>query len=53
VPPGEHLTAKAVSGAVIFAAIGSEPEKAPEKFQNYVTQGIEVAKKIKVWEAKE
>jgi hypothetical protein len=50
VPPGEHLTAKAVSGAVIFAAISSEPEKAPEKFQNYVTQGLEVAKKIKLWE---
>lgn len=51
VPPGEHLTAKAVSGAVIFAAISPEPEKAPEKFQNYVTQGLEVAKKIKLWEA--
>src|SRR6185437_4625755 len=50
VPPGEHLTAKAVSGAVIFAAIAPEPEKAPEKFQNYVTQGLEVAKKIKLWE---
>ena len=52
VPPGEHLTAKAVAGAVIFAAIATEPEKAPEKFQTYVTQGLEVAQKIKLWEAK-
>jgi hypothetical protein len=53
VPPGEHLTAKAVSGAVIFSAVSTEPEKAPEKFQNFVTQGLEVAKKIKLWETKE
>ena len=53
VPPGEHLTAKAVAGAVVFAAMAAEPEKAPEKFQNFVTQGLEVAKKIKLWEAKD
>ena len=53
VPPGEHLTAKAVAGAVIFAAVSTEPAKAPEKFQTFVTQGLEVAKKIKLWDAKE
>jgi hypothetical protein len=52
VPPGEHLTAKAVSGAVIFAAIATEPEKAPEKFNNFLTQGLEVTVKIKLWEEK-
>jgi hypothetical protein len=52
VPPGEFLTAKAVSGAVIFAAVAREPEKAPEKFRNFVAQGIEVTNRVKLWEAK-
>ncbi len=52
VPPGEHLTAKAVTGAVIFAAVSSEPEKAPEKFNNFLAQGLEVTTKIKLWEQK-
>src|SRR5664279_4005433 len=42
VPPGEFLTAKAVSGAVIFAAVCKEPARAPEKFRSYVAQGVEV-----------
>jgi hypothetical protein len=50
VPPGEFLTAKAVSGAVIFAAVGKEPEKAPEKFKSFVAQGVEVTKRVKLWE---
>ena len=50
IPPGEHLTAKAVSGAVIFSAVVNEPEKAPEKFNAYIAQGIEVTVKIKLWE---
>src|ERR1035441_7121576 len=50
VPPGEFLSAKAVSGAVIFAAVATEPEKAPEKFQNFVAQALDVAKRIHLWE---
>jgi hypothetical protein len=50
VPPGEFLTAKAVSGAVIFAAVASEPERAPEKFRNFVAQGVEVTNRVKLWE---
>lgn len=49
VPPGEYLTAKAVAGAVIFAAVTQEPEKAPEKFRSFITQGVEVTQKIKLW----
>jgi len=49
VPPGEFLTAKAVSGAVIFAAVATEPEKAPEKFQSFVAQGVEVTTRVKLW----
>ncbi|HEX3877052.1 MAG TPA: hypothetical protein VHW24_08710 [Bryobacteraceae bacterium] len=50
VPPGEHLTAKVVAGAVIFAAVATEPQKAPEKFNSYLAQGLEVTVKIKLWE---
>jgi hypothetical protein len=52
VPPGEFLTAKAVSGAVIFAAISTQPEKAPEKFQSFIAQGVDVTNRIKLWERK-
>ena len=52
VPPGEFLTAKAVSGAVIFAAVAKEPEKAPEKFRSFVAQGLEVTNRVKLWEVK-
>jgi hypothetical protein len=50
VPPGEFLAAKAVSGAVIFAAVANEPEKAPEKFRSFVAQGVEVTNRVKLWE---
>jgi len=49
VPPGEYLAAKAVSGAVIFAAIAVEPEKAGEKFRAYLDQGVDVVNRIKLW----
>ena len=49
VPPGDFLTAKAVSGAVIFAAISSEPEKAEEKFRAFLDQGVGVVNRIKIW----
>ncbi len=52
VPPGEFLTAKAVSGAVIFAAVAREPDKAPEKFRSFVAQGVEVTNRVKLWEPK-
>ncbi len=50
VPPGEFLTAKAVAGAVIFAALAKQPELAPEKFRSYVAQGVEVTNRVKIWE---
>lgn len=52
VPPGEFLAAKAVSGAVIFAAVAKEPERAPEKFRSFVAQGVEVTNRVKLWELK-
>jgi hypothetical protein len=50
VSPGEFLAAKAVSGAVIFAAIAKQPERAPERFRSFVAQGIEVTNRVKLWE---
>jgi len=50
VPPGEFLTAKAVAGAVTIAAVAKEPDKAPEKFKAFVTQGLDVTTRIKLWE---
>ena len=49
VPPGEFLTAKAVAGAVIFAAICTEPERAEEKFRAFLEQGLSVMQRIKLW----
>ncbi|HTS61421.1 MAG TPA: hypothetical protein VMH28_05330 [Candidatus Acidoferrales bacterium] len=50
VPPGPYLTAKSVSTAVVVAALTGEPEKAAERFRAFVDQGVEVAKRIKLWE---
>ena len=50
VPPGEFMTAKAVAGAIIMSAVASEPEKAPEKYRSFVAQGLEVTRKIKLWQ---
>ncbi len=49
-PPGEFMTAKAVAGAVILAAVSTEPEKAPEKYRAFVDQGLEVTRKIRLWD---
>jgi hypothetical protein len=51
VAPGEFMTAKAVAGSVTLAAVTTEPEKAPEKFQEFVRLGIEVADRTKLWAA--
>jgi len=52
VPPGEFLAAKAVAGAVIFAAVAREPERAPERFRSFVAQGVDVSNRVKLWEPK-
>ena len=50
VPPGEYLPAKAVSGAVLCAAMSGEPKETPERFQTFLTQAIDVSKRIKLWD---
>ncbi|HEY9226365.1 MAG TPA: hypothetical protein VIP11_06965 [Gemmatimonadaceae bacterium] len=51
VPPGEFMTAKAVSGSVTLAAVATEPDKAGAKFKEFVQLGIEVAERTKLWPA--
>lgn len=51
VPPGEYMTSKAVAGSVTMAALGApDPQKAPERFRAYIDQGLDVARRIKLWE---
>ncbi len=50
VPPGAYLTAKAVSGAVTLAAVSGDPEKTPEMFRSFLEQGLDVVKRIKLWQ---
>jgi hypothetical protein len=49
VPPGEYMAANAIAGSILLAAVFEEPEKANEKFQGFVEQGMVVAEKIQLW----
>jgi hypothetical protein len=49
VPPGEHLTAHGVAGAVMLAAVLTEPAKAAEKHRQFLKLGIEVAGGANRW----
>ena len=49
VPPGEFMTAKAVAGSVTLSAVLTEPERAVEKFNEFVKIGLEVADRTKLW----
>jgi hypothetical protein len=49
VPPGEFDAAKAITGAILLAAVATEPEKAPEKFEAALAQGLDVTAKINLW----
>ena len=51
VPPDEFMTAKAVAGSVTLAAVATEPERAVEKFNEFVQVGLEVADRTKLWTA--
>lgn len=43
VPPADDLTPRTVAGAVLMAAVVNEPEKAEQKYQRFLEQGINVA----------
>jgi hypothetical protein len=42
VPPGEHLTAHAASGAVMLAAVAWQPEKANDKYRQFLQIAAEM-----------
>jgi len=41
--PAANLTGKAASGAVMLAAVGREPQKADERYRQFLQQGIDIA----------
>lgn len=43
VPPADNLTAKAVAGAVMLAAVQNQPEKANDKYLFFIEQAIDIA----------
>jgi hypothetical protein len=43
VPPGENLTAAAISGSVILAAVQHEPEKSEDKFRTFIDAAVDIA----------
>jgi hypothetical protein len=43
VPPAEHLTAHAVGGAVMLAVVHTEPQRAAEKYRQFLSLGLEAA----------
>jgi hypothetical protein len=49
VPPGEHLTAHGVAGAVMLAAVLNQPEKAAERYRQFFALGVEVANGANRW----
>jgi hypothetical protein len=49
VPPPEFACAKAIAGTILITAVATEPEKAPEKLQAALQQGLEVVNKIRLW----
>jgi len=49
VQPGEFLTAKAITGAVVAAAVCGDASKAPERFQSFIAQGLDVVNRLKLW----
>ena len=50
IPPGEFLTAKAVSGAVIYSGSGQRSGERARPVSELCVAGREVAVKIKLWE---
>jgi hypothetical protein len=52
VPPADTLTAQAVSGAVLVAAVERETEKAFDKFRRFLAIGIEVANGTSRWDTR-
>jgi hypothetical protein len=46
VAPPDHVTPQFVAGAVMIAAVQSEPEKAPERYRAFVQRGMALMDKM-------
>ena len=44
IPPAEDLTGKALAGALMLAAVVTDPENAPVRLQSFVEQGLQAAR---------
>ncbi len=44
ISPADELTGKALAGALMLAAVTAEPENAPVRLQEFVEQGLQVAR---------
>ncbi len=49
VPPPELVAARAVTGSIMLSAVSPPPRDAPERYRQFVAQGLEVARRIKLW----
>ncbi|HKI19784.1 MAG TPA: hypothetical protein VKA15_17990 [Isosphaeraceae bacterium] len=49
VPPAEHLTGDLVASSLALAAVITEPEKASQKYANFIKLGLEVAEGRHPW----
>ena len=49
VPPGETLTAQMASGAILLAAVLTEPHKAVDKYRKVVALGVDVGNGVNTW----
>ena len=52
VPPADHLTSKAVAGAVMLSAVLGQPELAQQKYAFFIEQGVDIANggNGKIWQ---
>lgn len=51
VPPPDHLTARGVTGAILLAAVWTDPARAVERMRRFLTLGGEVAAGKNRWES--
>src|SRR5262249_46204494 len=49
IPPGDYLTARGVAGAVMLAAVLTDPEKAADKNRRFMALGVDVANGNNRW----
>lgn len=51
VPPADDLTARGVAACVMLAGVVAAPEKAPERYQDFLKIGLDVASGADRWQA--